>query len=363
MREGDEWKTAFLTNRGLFESLVMTFGQCNAPATFQTMMDSIFIIQIRRGDTGTFIDDLGIGTGKDPRGILSPEEFHVFVMKEIFQLCRIHDLCLAPEKCHLLKPEIPYLGHYISGTGIRPDPVKLSGIKDWPVPTSVSELRAYLGIMSYYRRFIQGFSTIARPLNDLLKKTATWCWESPQQDAYQKLKDLLLADAFLLHPDNEKQFILETDASAFVWGAVLSQQDEEGKWRPVGCISKGFADAETRYDTHDRELLSIIRAFEAFRHWLMGTKFPIIVLNDHNNLQYFKTKQKLSGRQARWMQFLTNFNYQLRYRPGRQSSVPDKLSRRADHEPPVIPTEEQTLLPSSLFDPKEQKINALHLTE
>ena len=140
MREGDEWKTAFLTNRGLFESLVMTFGQCNAPATFQMMMDSIFVVQIRRGDTGTFIDDLGIGTGKDPQGILSPEEFHIFVMKEIFHLCWIHNLCLAPEKCHLLKLEIPYLGHYISGTGICPDPVKLSGIKYWPVPTSISEL-------------------------------------------------------------------------------------------------------------------------------------------------------------------------------------------------------------------------------
>ena len=118
--------------------------------------------------------------------------------------------------------------------------------------------------MSYYHHFIQVFSTIAQPLNDLLKKTARWCLESPQQDTYQKLKDLLLADAFLFHPDNEKQFILETDASAFAWGAVLSQQDKEGRWQPVGCISKGFTNAETRYNTHDRELLSIIRAFEAF---------------------------------------------------------------------------------------------------
>ena len=258
MKEGDEWKTAFITNRGLFESLVMTFGLCNAPATFQAMMDSIFIVQIRRGDTGTFIDDLGIGTGKDPRGILSPEEFHIAVVKEVFKLCREHKLFLKAEKCILFKPEIPYLGHYISGTGLRPDPVKLSGIKEWPVPTSVSTLRAYLGIMSYYRRFIQDFSTIARPLNDLLRKDTIFKWEKAQQDAYQQLKDKLLDNAFLLHPDNEKQFILETDASAFAWGAVLPQQDDKGIWRPVGCISKGFADAETRYDTHDRELLSIV---------------------------------------------------------------------------------------------------------
>ena len=360
MKEGDEWKTAFITNRGLFESLVMTFGLCNAPATFQAMMDSIFIVQIRRGDTGTFIDDLGIGTGKDPRGILSPEEFHIAVVKEVFKLCREHKLFLKAEKCILFKPEIPYLGHYISGTGLRPDPVKLSGIKEWPVPTSVSTLRAYLGIMSYYRRFIQDFSTIARPLNDLLRKDTTFKWEKAQQDAYQQLKDKLLNDAFLLHPDNEKQFILETDASAFAWGAVLSQQDDKGVWRPVGCISKGFADAETRYDTHDRELLSIVRALEAFRHWLMGTKFPITILNDHNNLQYFKTKQKLSARQARWMQFLANFNFQLRYRPGRQSNLPDKLSRRADLEPEKVEPEEQVILPATVFDPQEnQRINSL----
>ena len=306
MKEDDIWKTAFITNRGLFESLVMTFGLTNAPATFQMMMDSIFIIQIRRGDTNCFIDDFGIGTTSDPTGQRSDEDYHIFVLKEIFQLCREHKLTLKPEKCTILQKEIPYLGHVISGSGIAPDPVKLAGIREWPVPTNLSELRSYLGIMSYYRRYIKDFSLIARPLNDLLKKGAAWSWQSSQQEAYQKLKDLLLSDVFLLHPSNEKPFILETDASQFAWGAVLSQEDKEGKWRPVGCLSKGFADAETRYDTHDRELLAIIRALQAFRHWLTGTKHPVTVLTDHNNLRYFKTKQFLSPRQARWMNFLAD---------------------------------------------------------
>ena len=231
MKEGDEWKTAFLTPRGLFESLVMTFGLTNAPPTFQTMMDSIFIAQIRRGDTNCYIDDFGIGTTADPSGQLSDEDYHIKVLKEIFQLCREHKLTLKPEKCSILQKEIPYLGHIISGSGIRPDPVKLAGIKDWPVPTNLTELRSYLGIMSYYRRYIEGFSIIARPLNDLLKKTTVWTWNNDQQEAYQRLKDILLDDVFLLHPTHENPYILETDASGFAWGAVLSQEDEQGRWR------------------------------------------------------------------------------------------------------------------------------------
>ena len=350
IKEGDEWKTAFITNRGLFESLVMTFGLTNAPPTFQTMMDSIFIVQIRRGDTGTYIDDIGIATAYDPTGTFEPEDFHIFVIKQILQLGREHHLYFKPEKCIFLKQEIPWLGHLISGQGIRPDPVKLSGIKDWPVPHNVSSLRSYLGIMSYYRRYIKDFSTTARPLNDLLKKTSTWQWGTAQQEAYQKLKDTLLDDVFLLHPDINQPFILETDASAFAWGAVLSQENSEGKWRPVGCLSGGLTGAEMNYDTHDRELLAIIRALKAFRHWLTGTKYPFIILTDHNNLRYFKTKQDLSPRQARWMQYLTQFDFQLRYRPGRQSAVPDKLSRREDHEPTTIPSTQQVLLPPSRFE-------------
>jgi hypothetical protein len=359
IRDGDEWKTAFITNRGLFESLVMTFGECNAPATFQTMMDSIFILQIRRGDTNCYIDDFSIGTTPDPSGILSDEDFHLKVLKEIFGLCREHKLTLKPAKCLILQREVPYLGHFISGTGIRPDPVKLSGIKDWPIPTSVSELRSYLGIMSYYRRYIKNFAIIARPLNDLLKKTANWKWTSEQQEAYQDLKDILLSDVFLLYPDHEKPFILETDASGFAWGAVLSQEDKEGNWRPIACISRGFADAETRYLTHDRELLAIIRALEALRHWLLGTKHPVTVLTDHNNLRYFRTKQLLNPRHVRWMGILTDFDIQLRFRPGRQSSVPDALSRRVDHVPlHDLPTEEKVLLPPAMFPP-EQQVNSL----
>ena len=359
MREGDEWKTAFITNRGLFEFLVMAFGKCNAPATFQTMMDSIFIVQIRRGDTNCFIDDIGIGTGNDPTGQRNPEEYAIYVVREILQICREHKLSLKPEKCHFLQKEIPYLGHYISGEGIRPDPVKLAGIKDWPPPRTVSELRSYLGLVGYYRRYMRDFSLVARPLNDLLRKDATWKWEEPQKHAFQELKDILLRDVFLLHPDQDKEFILETDASQFAWGAVLSQPDRNGKWKPIACVSKGFADAETRYDTHDRELLAIIRSLQVFRHWLMGTKQPFIILTDHNNLRYFSTKQFLSARQSRWAEFLAKFDFNLRYRPGRQASVPDKLSRRPDFDRDIPKDDAQILISPEKFEAIPHRINSL----
>jgi hypothetical protein len=178
MREGDKWKTAFITNRGLYKFLVMAFGLTNAPTTFQAMMHSIFITYIRRGDANPFFDDVGIGTTSDPRGLLSDEEFHIAVCREILQVFRENKLFLKPEKCTFLQKEIPYLGHIISGEGLHPDPAKLAGIREWPVPTSLTKLRSFLGFLNYYRRFIPSFSNIARPLNELLRKTATWKWES-----------------------------------------------------------------------------------------------------------------------------------------------------------------------------------------
>ena len=278
MHPEDIWKTAFTTPRGLFEWLVMPFGLCNAPATFQSLMDSIFIVYHRRGDTSTFFDDISIGIGSDPTGQLTDEEFAIQVVKQILQVLREHKLYLKSEKCMFLQKEMPYLGYIISGEGIRPDPVKLAGIKEWPVPKDVTGIRSFIGIIGFYRRFIKDFSKIAKPLHELTQDNAVWNWTETHQQAYEELKNRILTDAFLSHPDHEKPFFLETDASGFAWGAMLSQMDEDKKLRPVACYSKGFADAETRYDPHDRELLAIIRALEAESHWLAGTEEPITII-------------------------------------------------------------------------------------
>lgn len=369
MKDGDEWKTAFITNRGLFESLVMTFGLCNAPATFQTMMDNIFIVYVRRGDASTFIDDVGIATGVDPTGNLTPEEFHIRVCRGILDVFRKHHLSLKPEKCVFMQKEIRYLGHIISGEYVKPDPVKLEGVRQWPVPTTLKQLRSFLGFLNYYRRFIQSFSTLARPLNDLLRKDVPWQWEKEQQDAFNKLKEVMVSAPVLAHPDQEKPFILETDASDIALGAVLTQQDDEGHYRPCGFLSKSLSPPERNYHTADRELLAIIRALEEWRHLLAGSKHPITVLTDHANLQHFRAKQQLNSRQMRWALWLDEqFKHLIiRYRPGRQSSVPDALSRRPDHGEAEEDKKERRkgqLLPDAYFqDPKPQEINTVRFEE
>ena len=354
MHEGDEWKTAFSTPRGMFESLVMTFGLTNTPATFQTMMDSIFITFIRRGVAGAFIDDVGIGTGSDPTSKLSDEEYHIKVVKEIFQVFREHHLSLKAEKCVLLKKEIHYLGHIISGEHSRPDPIKLAGIRNWPPPTKLKELRQFLGLMNYYRRYILNFSSITHDLHLLLQKETAWTWDKPQQTAFEELKAAMLKAPVLAHPDYERPYLPETDASGVAIGAVLSQQQDDGKWHPVDYLSKSFSPAEKNYATHDQELLVIIVALKQWQHLLMGAKYPVEVLTNHANLRYFREKQNLNARQCRWAVYLENLHLNIRYRPGKQSSIPDALSRQPDHG--ENPKEEETLqrlLPENWFS--EQK--------
>ena len=364
MREGDEWKTAFITKRGLYESLVMTFGLCNAPATFQTMMDNIFVVYTRRGDAGCYIDDVDIVTKLDPTGKLSSEEFHIKVVKQILQVFRENHLYLKPEKCIFMKKEIPYLGHIISGQGIRPDPVKLEGVTKWPPPTNLKELRSFLGFINYYRRFVRDFSKIARTLHDLTKKDVPWEWKDEHQQTFELLKKTLVSPPTLSYPSHDLPYLLETDASLYACGAVLSQLHKDGLYRPVGYMSTSLSPAERNYDTHDRELLAIIKALEQWRHFLQGTRYPVIVLTDHANLQAFREAKDLNRRQARWMRYLVNFDLEITYRPGRESSVPDLLSRRIDHKTEDIKDDNkgEVLLPDRFFKEKH-RINAISLSE
>lgn len=355
MREGDEWKTAFITNRGLFESLVMTFGLCNAPATFQTMMDTIFVAYVRKGTAGAYIDDVGIATKPDPEGKLSYDDYHIKAVKEILEVFRQQRLFLKPSKCTFLQEEIRYLGHIISGSSVKPDPVKLDGVRLWPIPTTLKQLRSFLGFLNYYRRFIHNYSEIARPLYNLLKKDAEWTWtKEVEQPAFDKLKDAMLTAPVLAYPDPEKPYVLETDASDIAHGAVLSQEQDDGKWHPVAFMSETLTPSEKNYHTHDKELYAIIAPLKEWRHLLMGSKHPVIVLSDHANLTHFRSKQQLNPRQIRWALYLENFDLVIRHRPGRQSSVPDGLSRRADHGEAASKEERKQiqLLPDAIFEDK-----------
>ena len=175
---------------------------------------------------------------------------------------------------------------------------------------------------------MDGFSHISKPLKNLTKVNTQWSWtpDGPEQAAFDELKCLITSTPILVLPDQTKHFRLETDASAYATGVVISQLCDDGKWRPIGFVSKSLSDTERNYAIHDKELLSVIRGLEEWRHILEGTKYKIEILNDHQNLTYFRSAQNLNRRQARWSLYLSRFDFELIHRPGRHSAKPDALS-------------------------------------
>src|SRR3979490_1147303 len=198
---------------------------------------------------------------------------------------------------------------------------------------------------------MDGFSHIGKPLNNLTKANTQWSWTSDglEQGAFDELKCLITSTPILVLPDQTKHFCLETDASAYATGAVLSQLCDDGKQRPIGFDSKSPLDTECNYAIHDKELLLVIRGLEEWHHILEGTKYKIEILNNHQNLTYFHSAQNFNRHQARWSLSLSRFDFELIHRPGRHSAKPDALSRRADHKRGEEDNQNQVLLGPNLF--------------
>lgn len=337
IKKGDEWKTAFITHRGLYEALVMYFGFTNAPATFQAMMNELLKDLIQQGHVKVYLDDILIFT-------LTLEE-NLEITKVVLGRLKDNDLFAKPEKCFFFKKEIEYLGMIISHESIRMDPSKVSGVLEWPTPTRVKHVQAFLGLANFYRRFIKDFAKHSKPLTTLTKKEQKWSWGPEQEDAFQWLKDAFTSAPILKIPDDENPFRLETDASDFATGAVLSQLYPKTKlWHPVAFFSKSLNEHERNYDIYDKELLAIVRAMDEYRQHLEGHPHTIEIWSDHRNLTYFKTAQKLTRRQARWSLFLTRFNFLLQHKPGKTMLTADPLSRRPDHEEGVDGDNEDRIL-------------------
>lgn len=322
IKEGDEWKAAFRTNRGLFEPLVMFFGLTNSPATFQTMMNDIFRDLINRGVVVVYLDDILIFT--------RTLEEHRRITQEVLQILRANRLYLKAEKCEFEKESIEYLGMVISEGSVAMDPTKVAGIMDWPVPTKKREVQAFLGFTNFYRRFIKDYGKIAKPLTSLTGN-ADWMWGVEQQLAFEKLKDTISSAPVLAIPTDHDPYRLECDASNFALGAVLSQH-QNGVWRPVAFLSKAMNPAERNYEIYDKELLAIMNSLDEYRHYLMGAHHEFEVWTDHKNLEYFRKPQKLNRRQARWVTELANYHFSLHHKPGKLNGKGDAMSRRADHD-------------------------------
>ncbi|MCO5610779.1 hypothetical protein L7F22_065020 [Adiantum nelumboides] len=293
-------KTAFRTSFGLYEYLVMPFGLTNAPATFNRMMERIF--RPHRNFTGVFFDDVIIYS--------KTIEEHKEHLKVIFQALRDNKLYVNQKKSEFFLQEIQYLGHIISKNGIRMDPAKLEVIKDWPNPRNLHEIRSFIGMCAYYRRFIEKFSLIAGPLHDLTKKNVKYVWTEKRQQAFDTLKQKLISQPVLALPDLSKPFEVQCDACGDCLGAVLLQEGHA-----IAYESRRLSSDEQILGIYEKELLAVLHALDSWKHYLLGT--PFILRTDHQSLKYFMTQTKLSDKQMRWANFFqgTRLNFSSAYHP------------------------------------------------
>jgi hypothetical protein len=269
----------------------MFFGMTNSPVTLQSMMNDYFADYITQGWVLIYIDDILILSK-------NPEHHHERTMKVLMRL-KEKDLFFKPEKCAFNVSEVEYLGFIVKPNEISMDPTKLAGIRDWIPPKNVKGVRSFLGFGNFYRRFIGNYAAIAKPMNELTKKTKVFEWSQECQTAFDNLKKKFLEKPVLVVPNPSEPFYVESDASKWATGAVLRQRDMNGDLKPCGYISHSFTPTERNYDIYDRELLGIIRALETWRHFLEESPHPVTVFSDHKNLTYFKEARKLNRRQAR----------------------------------------------------------------
>jgi hypothetical protein len=314
IKETDIAKTGFRSRLGHYEYVVMPFGLTNAPATFTTLMNSLF-----RDYLGKFVlvftDDILIYS-KD-------EDEHKQHLKQVFEILREHKLYAKLSKCEFFTSRVEFLGHVVFDEGISVDPKKVKAIADWPTPKDKTEVRSFLGLASYYRRFVKGFSKIAAPMTNLLKgKSNVIDWTPECESSFQNLKYVLTQTPVLTIMDPLKgDIILCTDASDLAIGAVLMQDK-----KIIAYESRKLNSAELNYPVHEKELLAVIHSLKVWRHYLLGVRFKI--QTDHESLRYLSTQPHLSRRQCRWMELLQEYDFDIEYVKGKENVVADALSRR-----------------------------------
>lgn len=319
IRPEDREKTAFRTRVGHFEYTVLPMGLCNAPGTFMQLMNQTFADMLDKSVL-CFLDDILIFS--------RTEEEHMQHLRTVLTRLRDQELYVKPSKCAFLQREVSFLGHRIGADGLRVAPDKIGAVQQWPQPRSVTDVRSFLGLANFYRRFVRDYSRVALPLTELTKDTVPWQWGLEQQKAFEALKAALCAPPVLLVPDQSKPFVLNCDACKYAIGATL-QQDHGNGLQPVAYFSAKMSDAERNYDVREQEFMALMKACLHWRHYLHGTQ-PFTLLTDHDSLKYHKSMPNLSGRLARWVEKMAEFDYKLSHIPGKDNVVADALSRRVD---------------------------------
>lgn len=312
-------KTAFRTPYGHFEFVVLPFGLCNAPATFQTFMNTFFREEMDEFVL-VYLDDIMIFSKTLGQ--------HIKHVKHVLQKMQSKGLKLNKAKCSFFKSKVEWLGYVISEEGIEVDQSKIQAILDWPVPKNQIDILSYLGFTGWYRKFIERYSHVAAPMTELLKKGVDFEWTDAQQAAFEKLKELLTSTPILVLPSPDYPFVMYTDASKFAMGGVLMQDQGQGL-RPVAFSSKKLNSAERNYDIYEKEAMSQIYHLKQWRCYLQMAHRSTCY-TDNNVLFHLQKQAKLTAKQARWMLVLQEYNVYVDYVTGKANVVADALSRRAD---------------------------------
>ena len=308
-------KTAFVTNEGHYEWLVMPFGLKNAPATFQRIIQRILGKLLYNGVIN-YLDDF----------IIYSESFesHLRLINEVLGLLEAHNIKLKLSKCTFAKTQVIYLGHSISHNEVRPSPEKIAALKSYPIPDTLRKVRQFLGLAQYYRRFIPNFTKLAKPLTDLTRKDNAFDWQSPQQNAFDELIKALTSPPVLTLFDPTKPCRIYTDASKIGIGATLAQTDEQGIEHVIEYFSRRLQPCQENYTAAELECFAIVESIEHFEVYL---NLPFTVITDHSALQWLLTLKKAKGRLYRWSVKLSTYTFKIIHKAGKSQQHVDALSR------------------------------------
>jgi hypothetical protein len=319
LEETSKEKTAFVVpQRGLYQFKVLPFGLKNSSAEQQRLSDRLFGPKFDR-NVHIFVDDLLI--------ISSDFTSHMSLLTKVVQTLREANLTINLGKSAFCRKELKYLGYVVDAQGLRTDPEKIEAIKNFPRPTNATSIRKFIGVCSYYKRFINDYSNLSAPLTKLtgsIKGVSKFAWSDEAENAFQKLKDALISAPVLRNPDFALPFNLHTDASDIAIGSFLGQEVEDGEYA-VAYYSRTLSKAERNYSVSERELLAVLESVRHFRSYIEGGEFT--VYTDHASLKWMMSLENPSGRLARWSTELLQYSFKIVHRKGKHNSVPDALSR------------------------------------